>query len=146
MVMAAKEIEDAMRGMRSCLAAVAAPSREKALITWVGSMDIGLVQLFLAVPKAEQGKLVSEQEEALLSKCAEFLAVKLHGALQATSKAFEEVANNLGAKARYDGPLLERVRAVMEDGPFLHRLVTEASKEQEKQPRWTWTSRRCSQR
>ena len=89
MVMAAKEIEEAMLGMRSCLAAVAAPSREKEKITWVGTVDIGLVQLLRAVPRYEADKKVSEQEEALTRKCSEFLAVKLHGALQATCKAWK---------------------------------------------------------
>ena len=102
MIGAAHEIEDAMRGMRSCLAAVAAaaPSVEKAKISWVGAVDIGLVQLFLAVPRSEEGKTVSEQEEALITKCSEFLAVKLHGALQTVSMDFGDVANELGGVAK----------------------------------------------
>ena len=132
---AATQIEDAMRGMRTCLAAVAAgvPNGEKMKITWVGAVDIGLAQLLLNVPKTEEGKTVAEQEEALITKCSEFLAVKLHGALQVTSKAFEQVAHQLGAQeARRKGNLLERARSLMEDGSALHILVTEASKEKDK--------------
>ena len=58
------------------------------------------MQCFLAVPRSEEGKKVSEQEEALITKCSEFLAVKLHGALQTVSKDFGDVANALGGVAK----------------------------------------------
>ena len=132
---AAAEIEEAMCKMRSCLAAVAAEgmAAEKTKITWVGTMDIGLVQLFLAVPKSEEGKTVAEQEEALITKCSEFLALRLHGALQSTAKAFPQVAKKLGARAHREGELLERVHALMVDGKALHTLVKGAALEKEKQ-------------
>ena len=119
MVVAGDEIEEGMRGMREVFAAVAAkdPKWEQAKIRWVGTMDIGLVQAFLNVPKSEENKTVAEQELALITKCSEFLALRLHAALQETSKDFSAVADTLSKQPKRDGPLLDQVRAVMDDGP-----------------------------
>ena len=100
-------------------------------------MDVGLVQEFLNVPKSEENKTVAEQEQALITKCSEFLALRLHAALQETSKDFSAVAETLSKQPKRDGHLLDQVRAVMQDTPRLLQLLKDAEKEKEKEKKGT---------